>query len=77
VLHEVFELKGEITIFRSVSNNSDDANLRYNEDSAQQLSYLVGIIEKLSNLNESRQGPQINILNQDDKVNAFMKELEL
>jgi hypothetical protein len=43
VLHKVFELKQETTIFLSDSNNNDDANLFYNEGFIQKLAYLVDI----------------------------------
>jgi glutamate mutase epsilon subunit len=48
----------------------------YNEDLIQKLAYLANISEKLSNLNKSKQGSQINTLTQNDKVKAFMKKLE-
>jgi hypothetical protein len=43
VLHREFQLKEEIVIFVSDSNNSDDVELCYNEDFIQQLAYLVDI----------------------------------
>jgi hypothetical protein len=43
VLHVVLELKQEIAIFLSDSNNNDDANLFYNECFMQKLTYLLDI----------------------------------
>jgi len=60
VIHRVFELKEEINILLSDSNNNYDANLCYNGDFIQKLAYLVDIFEKLSNLSQSLQGSQIN-----------------
>jgi hypothetical protein len=52
LLYRVFELKEETDIFLSDCNNND-ANLFYNEDFIQKVTYLVDIFEKLSNLNKS------------------------
>jgi hypothetical protein len=38
---------------------------------------MVDIFEKLSNMNKSMQCPQINTVNQNYKVNAVVKRLEL
>jgi hypothetical protein len=40
-LHSIFELKEEIAIFLSDSNNNDDADSCYNEHFIQKLVYLV------------------------------------
>jgi hypothetical protein len=74
MLHRPSELK-EIAIFLSKSNN--DANLFYSQEFIQKLAYVVDIFEKLSNLNKSMLGPQINTLTQNDEVEALMKKLEL
>jgi len=49
--------------------NNDVANVYYS-DLIQKFSYLVYIFEKLGNLNKSMQGPQMNILTQNDNDNA-------
>jgi hypothetical protein len=50
VLHRVFEMKGEMTIFLSDSNNNFVA-LCYNEDFIQELAYFVDFL-KISNLDK-------------------------
>jgi len=75
MLHRVFDLRQKILTFLSDSKNDDDANL---------ITMILFInlpicrrFDKLSNLNISMQGSQINIQTQNDKLNTFMKNLQL
>jgi len=77
LLHRVFELKEGTDTFLSDSNYNNDANLLYNEYFIQKLDYFVDSSEKLSNLKKSMQGLQINTPAKNDKVNSFVKSLEL
>ena len=38
---------------------------------------MVDIFEKLNQLNQSMQGPHVNIFTQSDKIRAFMKKIAL
>jgi len=75
-IQRVFELKEEIANFLDECHN-EDANLFRDENFIIKLAYLVDIFGKLSILNKSMQGPLIHSLIQKDKVNAFIKKIEL
>ena len=75
VLQRVFELKEEIAIFPSNSNR-DRAHLFYDTKFLVKLAYLVDIFQRLSILNKSMQGAQINAFTQKDKITTFMNKFE-
>jgi hypothetical protein len=45
MLHRVFELKEEVAVFLSDSNNNYNGNLFLNENFIQKLAYLVDILK--------------------------------
>jgi hypothetical protein len=46
VLHGIFALKDGITVLLCDNNNTDNANLSYNEDLIQKLAYLIDILKE-------------------------------
>lgn len=76
VIQRVYALKDEIIIFLE-ENNSEYAILFRNDNFLTKLAYLVEIFTKLSVLNKSMQGGQTHVLVQQNKINAFMKKIEL
>jgi hypothetical protein len=45
----------------------------YSEDSVQKLTYMIDFFQKLNNLKTSMQGPQVNILTQNDEIKTCIK----
>ncbi|XP_042896432.1 protein FAM200A-like [Parasteatoda tepidariorum] len=76
VIQRVLELKEEIAMFLE-ENHIEDGNMFRDDNFIVKLTYLVDIFEKLSVLNKSMQGPQLHLLIQKDKVQAFIKKVEL
>nr|XP_015923800.2 zinc finger BED domain-containing protein 5-like [Parasteatoda tepidariorum] len=76
VIQRVLELKEEIAMLLE-ENHNEDGNMFRDDNFIVKLTYLVDISEKLSVLNKSRQGQQMHLLIQKDKVRAFIKKVEL
>lgn len=76
VLQRVYELRNEIATFLC-ENKNKDGDLFTDDYFIKKLAYMVDIFEKLNQLNQSMQGPHVNIFTQSDKICAFMKKIEL
>ncbi|XP_066978963.1 zinc finger BED domain-containing protein 5-like [Macrobrachium rosenbergii] len=76
VLQRVYEFRNEIATFLCEHKNRD-GGLFTDDYFIQKLAYMVDIFEKLNHLNQSMQGPHVNIFTQSDKISAFMKKIEL
>lgn len=70
VLHRLYDLRSDVNTFLDVRS----AVARYLNDplGLAQLSYLVGMFDRLNLLNTSMQGRDVNILLLSDKVSAFV-----
>lgn len=70
------ELKHEVMLFLA-QKNSADSELFHNEQWMCKLSYLSDIFEKLNELNLSLQGTYTNIFNLSNKIQAFVKKINV
>lgn len=75
-LRRLMELKHEVMLFLA-QKNSADSELFHNEQWMCKLSYLSDIFEKLNELNLSLQGTYTNIFNLGNKIQAFVKKINV
>lgn len=76
VLDRIFELRNEVFCFLNKDNHSL-AEFFCDEDFLIKLAYLSDIFEKLNILNRSLQIQDANILTWNDKIQAFIRKLDL
>ena len=76
VLKRVFELRMELLQYLTRENHPS-AQLFSNTDFLLKLAYLTDIFEKLNILNSSLQGVDCNIIQHKEKLNSFIKKIEL
>ncbi|PNF26438.1 hypothetical protein B7P43_G16508 [Cryptotermes secundus] len=76
VLKRMFKLRHEVFCFLNGENHSL-ADSFSNKDFLLKMAYLTDIFEKLNILNTSLQGNEATVLSWNDKVNAFLRKLEL
>ncbi len=76
VLKQVFELRMELLQYLTRENHPS-AQLFSNTDFLLKPAYLTDIFEKLNILNSSLQGVDCNIIQHNEKLNSFIKKIEL